>query len=42
MVIRKENINIDKSSFIVIHNKFNDNKYNVVLHINCNIINRVQ
>ena len=35
-------INIDKSSYI--HYQFYDNKYinNFVLHINCNIINRVQ
>ena len=40
----KLTINIDKSSYILIHDKFNDNKYinNFVLHINGNIINRVQ
>ena len=40
----KQTINIDKSSYILIHDKFNDNKYinNVVLYINGNIINRVQ
>ena len=40
----KLTINIDKSSYILIHDKFNDNKYinNFVLHINGNIINRVR
>ena len=40
----KLTINIDKSSCILIHDKCNDNKYinNFVLHINGNIINRVQ
>ena len=40
----KLNINIDKYSYILIHYKFNDTKYinNVILHINGNIINRVQ
>ena len=40
----KLTINIAKSSYILIHDKFNDNKYinNFVLHINGNIINRVQ
>ena len=40
----KLTINIDKSFYILIHDKFNDNKYinNFVLHINGNIINRVQ
>ena len=40
----KLTINIDKSSYISIHDKFSDNTYinNFVLHINSNIINRVQ
>ena len=40
----KLTINIDKSSYILIHDKFNDKKYinKFVLHINGNIINRVQ
>ena len=40
----KLTINIDKSYYILIHDKFNDNKYihNFVLHINGNILNRVQ
>ena len=40
----KLTINIDKSFYILIHDKFNDNKYinSFVLHINGNIINRIQ
>ena len=39
----KLTINIDKPSYILIDDKFNDNKYinNFVLHINSNIINIV-
>ena len=40
----KLTINIDQSSYMLIHGKFNDNIYihNFVLHINGNIINRLQ
>ena len=39
----KLTIKIDKSSYFVIHDKSNDNKYinNILLHINGSIINRV-
>ena len=42
--LSENELTINLPSYILIHDKFNDNKYinNFVLHINGNIINRVQ